>query len=61
MPVCFTCTRLIEFPYCAAFQEAEIPDEIASNADDHTLPFPGDHGLRYKHGEPSGDDTPEED
>lgn len=45
-PLCLSCKRLKEFPYCEAFP-AGIPVEIASRQFDHHFPFPGDGGKLY--------------
>ena len=33
---------------CAAFGDEKIPGEIALAGFDHTKPYPGDNGIRYK-------------
>lgn len=47
-PVCSTCKRLKQtgkLRHCEAFET--IPDEIWNGEVDHTVSYPGDHGLRY--------------
>jgi hypothetical protein len=44
---CVHCMRLSANNCCEAFP-AGIPAEIISNEFDHTQPYPGDHGLRFK-------------
>jgi hypothetical protein len=47
-PMCLRCKHLIEWPYCLAFLTGEgIPEEIGRGKWDHTLPYPGDHGIRF--------------
>jgi hypothetical protein len=47
-PRCFACAHLIEWPYCFAFLSGEgIPQDIRQGKFDHTLPFPGDHGIQF--------------
>jgi hypothetical protein len=50
-PVCLFCAHYhedagIDEDDCAAFEE--IPDEIFRGDLDHTTPFPGDRGLRFR-------------
>jgi len=36
-------------PHCDAFPDGEgIPDELLRDLADHTLPFPGDNGVRFE-------------
>jgi len=42
--------ELGEFVFCKAFPDG-IPDEIAYGNNDHSMPFPGDHGIQYEKGE----------
>jgi hypothetical protein len=46
---CATCARFDRdsgTPRCEAFP-LRIPDEILLRGNDHTQPFPGDHGLQW--------------
>jgi hypothetical protein len=48
-PVCFSCTYLIDYPYCEAFPDKKgIPDDIRNGENIHTLPVEGDNGIVYK-------------
>lgn len=53
---CFTCKHLNEWScshaICEAFPKG-IPKEIWNHKNDHTQPYPGDHGIQYEE-----DDTP---
>jgi hypothetical protein len=45
---CLVCKHLVEWPYCFAFLTGEgIPEEIRTGQVDHTLPYPGDHGITF--------------
>lgn len=45
---CQTCVEhLTGYGICRAFPDG-IPPEIATGEHDHTKPFPGDQGIRYK-------------
>ncbi len=46
-PVCYGCAHHFGDRMCEAFPGG-IPDKIMSGEDDHTQPFPGDHGIRYE-------------
>ncbi len=48
-PVCTPCKHKISaWPRtCKAFSEG-IPDEIWLGENDHTKPYPGDHGILYQ-------------
>ncbi len=47
-PRCFSCAHLVEWPYCFAFLSGEgIPQDIRLGKFDHTLPYPGDHGIQF--------------
>jgi len=53
-PQCFKCkhVRLVVADHtCDAFPEG-IPRKIWWGEFDHTLPFPGDHGIQFELGEP---------
>lgn len=49
-PMCIRCEHLDEDSKdpiaCKAFPSG-IPDEIFVMGIDHTLPYPGDHGIRF--------------
>jgi len=46
--LCFACVHLIEWPYCFAFLSGEgIPQDIRLGKFDHSLPYPGDHGIQF--------------
>jgi hypothetical protein len=50
-PVCIQCKHLIIAlgpMKCDAFPDG-IPDEILWGGNKHTEPFPGDHGIQFKH------------
>lgn len=50
--LCDTCTnRYYWTDKCRAFPEG-IPLEILTNEFDHRRRYPGDHGIRFEHGEP---------
>jgi len=59
-PVCLACRHrrvdTVGYPkerrVCAAFPEG-IPDAIWLGQNDHTKPYPGDHGIRFERGEPT--------
>jgi len=45
---CFYCKHKYEKSQgCKAFPDI-IPDDILYNRKDHTKPYPGDHGVRFK-------------
>lgn len=45
--LCRSCLRLnSDGSTCAAYPDG-IPDEIRVFGEDHRMPLPGDHGLRY--------------
>ena len=47
-PRCFACAHMIEWPYCFAFLSGEgIPQDIRRGKFDHSLPYPGDHGIQF--------------
>ena len=54
-PVCFQCRHFFFFPFCAAFPDG-IPVKIRVGENDHSAPFPGDHGIQFRpvEGQPSG-------
>ena len=51
-PPCLTCQHFTDGsiedgrPRCAAFPEG-VPEEIWKARNDHSEPFPGDHGIQY--------------
>ena len=53
-PPCFRCRHLLVYPFCVAFQ-GDIPQEIRDGKNDHTEPFPGDHGKQFGLIEPDKD------
>ena len=41
--------------FCEAFPDGDgIPDPITGGRNNHTTPYPGDHGLRYHYDARSG-------
>lgn len=51
-PKCMECLHwlinaITTIPICDAFLEG-IPEEIFYNNADHTIPFPGDNGIRFE-------------
>ena len=51
-PVCCRCTHFdfstaVTHRRCAAYPE-RLPDEIWRGDNDHTAPYPGDHGVTFK-------------
>ena len=46
-PVCFMCANFFYFPFCRAFPE-EIPIAIRLGENNHTEPYPGDHGIQFE-------------
>ncbi len=47
--VCSKCKHLRELWSCKAFDE--IPLEIWNGENDHTEPYPGDHGIQFEKAE----------
>ena len=43
---CLDCKHYLGFKECAAF--AEIPAEILTGEFNHTMPYPGDNGVRFE-------------
>lgn len=43
---CNTCINRISFGKCKAFDA--IPADILRGANDHTKPYPGDHGIQFE-------------
>ncbi|MDQ2810166.1 MAG: hypothetical protein M3Z04_25080 [Chloroflexota bacterium] len=44
---CMTCIhKYMDGPTCKAFPKG-IPQAIISRENDHTQPYPGDHGIQY--------------
>jgi len=46
-PVCNRCANTFGFGKCKAFPEG-IPHEILAGDNDHSNPFPGDHGIQFQ-------------
>jgi hypothetical protein len=47
-PRCFSCAHMIEWPYCFAFLSGDgIPQDIRGGKFEHTVPYPGDHGIQF--------------
>jgi hypothetical protein len=49
-PICLICTRAggaFEWPTCLAFPLG-IPQEILDGKNDHSKPYPGDHGIQFE-------------
>jgi hypothetical protein len=46
-PICFACTHLIYWPYCAAYPDG-IPEAIRLARSDHKEPMAGDHGVQFE-------------
>lgn len=48
-PICTFCGHFKpeNWRRCAAFPDS-IPDEIWNGVNDHTTPYPGDHGIRFE-------------
>ena len=47
--ICSRCTHLRDghLKTCDAFPEGKIPREIWEAKNDHTTPYPGDHGILF--------------
>lgn len=44
---CVRCRHKHDGPTCTAFPDG-IPEETLSGDNDHTQPYPGDHGIRFE-------------
>lgn len=50
MPIsnqCVLCKHYQLFLQCDAFPD-RIPEQILTGEADHTVPYPGDHGIRFE-------------
>jgi hypothetical protein len=51
LPVCLTCAHFHAYErsgeFCDAFPDG-IPLDILKGKNDHTAPYPGDHGIQYE-------------
>ena len=47
--ICSRCTHLRDghLKTCDAFPDGKIPREIWEAKNDHTAPYPGDHGIQF--------------
>lgn len=50
-PVCSYCVHAMGRRVCEAYPDG-IPAAIWEGRNDHTKPFPGDHGIRFERGTP---------
>ena len=55
---CFNCANYWGVQACAAYPD-EIPEAILTGIHDHTEPFPGDNGIRFRRAEPVAGEDPD--
>jgi hypothetical protein len=44
--VCLACKNMVDMNHCLAFPDG-IPEPILLGENDHTEPYPGDHGIQF--------------